>query len=96
MTTVKQANELAIAILGRVRRDMGARFDDLDDLDQKHFHRMLSRKLRRTFNELERLLCDELPTQLEGKSQAKMTDILGRAFDSLMDFEEDLAELEFL
>ena len=94
MMTIKEADELATAMLLRIRSDMGG--GRLDDVDEKHFHKMLSRKLRRTFDEVERLLCDELPTELEGKSQAEMADIMGRAFDSVMSTELDLIELEFL
>jgi len=94
VTTKKQADELATAMLLRIRSEVGGA--RLDDLEEKHFHEMLSRKLRRTFNEVERLLCDELPTELEGKTQTEMADIIGRAFDGVMSLEMDLIDLEFL
>lgn len=57
---------------------------------------VLVRKLRRTFNELERKLCDELPHECEGKTQYEIADILGRAINGVMVTEMDLIELEFL
>ncbi len=57
---------------------------------------MLVRKLRRTFNELERKLCNQLPHECEGKTPCEIANILGRAIDGVMSLEMDLIELEFL
>jgi hypothetical protein len=65
-------------------------------LCEQQIHKTLARKLRRTFNELERKLCDELPHECEGKNQYEIADILGRAIDGVMATEMDLIELEFL
>jgi len=64
--------------------------------EAKRVRPVLVRKLRRTFNELERKLCDELPHECEGKTQYEIADILGRAINDVMATEMDLIELEFL
>jgi hypothetical protein len=94
--TAKQANELATAMLSRIPLvEAGA--DDPRVLSgelvpDQQLHKTLSRKLRRMFNELERVLCRETPYECEGKSQDEIANILGRAIDAVMSFEMDMMD----
>ena len=90
MTTKRQADKLANAMLRGLPRSA------YNSDDYRRAHKIMSRKVRRTFNELERKLCHELPTQCEGKSQGEIANILGRAIDGVKSTEMDLIELEFL
>jgi len=88
--TTAQANQLATAMLRGLPRSA------YNSDDYRQAHKIMSRKVRRTFNELERKLCHELPTQCEGKTQAEIANILGRAIDGVKSFEMDMMELDFL
>jgi hypothetical protein len=92
--TLKQADELATLILGCIQPVRTS--DPGERLCEQQIHKTLARKLRRTFNELERKLCNELPHECEGKTQYEIADILGRAIDGVMATEMELIDLEFL
>ena len=89
--TTKQADEMATAMLRGLPRSA---YNEV--LTPERVHKIMSRKVRRTWNELERILCDEVPQKIEGKSQAEIANILGRAIDGVKSTEMDLIELEFL
>ena len=80
--TEEQANELATAILKPVKARPGD-------------HKIIARKLRRMFTDLEFSL-SRAAYDCEGKNQYEIADILCRAINGVMATEMDLIELEFL